>query len=443
MHRIRRFGPQRIATQMLLIMPIGCAAMVMFILALLWVMRPEPTSDTGATVGLKHAIAVARLNDADEGERADLLEQMLAADASLDLTLVDQAPAADPSQERRSPFWPFQEGVLAPGISLVASWPLPNGEGGKRIPNLYFQLADGQYVLAKMAARKPPPFLGNPLVLLFITLGASLLLLLVWAARTLVRPLSNLSADVAKFGKDTARPVPVAEAGPREVQQVAQAINRMQGRIEDLVERRTRMLTAVGHDLRTPLTRLRLRIELMKDEDHKQRNLADLDLMEVQLNGALSFLKEGRTGEAWKRINLPSLLQGLVDQYEDMGVALVLSCPQGVVVEGRSSELTRACANLIDNARRYDDQLSLHVSVAGSEVHLDVVDHGPGIPAGDQERLMEPFERGDEARQIDNGTSFGLGLATTRAIAEAHGGRLELSDTPGGGLTARIVLNLG
>ena len=185
---------------------------------------------------------------------------------------------------------------------------------------------------------------------------------------------------------------------------------------------------------------LRLRLELLPDGLQKQRSLADLDLMETQLNGAMTFLRDGRTGEETTKVNLPSLLQGIVDLYEDMGAKLSLDCEAALTVDGRPSELHRALSNLIDNARRYDDRIGLHARLNGQMIMIDVIDHGPGIAADDRARLMEPFERGDEARQLHYGGSFGLGLATALAIAEAHGGTLELLETEGGGLTARIVL---
>lgn len=436
-----RLLPRRIATQIMLVMLVAFAAMVVFFVTLFRLV-PNPQPDAGAAnSSLKASVAVSRLNDAPAPDRERLVRELTATDAGLKLALIaEEDVPRNVGDDKSPPFWPFMPGEVGAGIRLVAALPGRSEGGDETAPILYFRLKDGAYVKAALPARSPPPFWGNPMIPPLALAFFSLVLLLLWVTRTLVRPLSGLSDAVSRYGLKSTVPVQLDETGPSEVQEAARAFNRMQGRIQDLIERRTRMLAAIGHDLRTPITRLRLRIDLMADEEQKQRNLADLDQMEAQLNGAITFLREGRTGEASMKMDLPSLLQGLVDQYEDMGVPVAMICESRLVVQGRPSELNRALANLIDNARRYDDRISISAGADDDVAVLDVVDHGPGIPAGERPRMLEPFERGDEARQIDEGVSFGLGLATTAAIAEAHGGSLELLDTPGGGLTARIRL---
>lgn len=434
-----RFLPRRIAAQIMLVMLVAFAAMVVFFGALFRLV-PHPPPDAGAVnSSLKASFAVSRLNDAPASDRERLVQDLTAADSGLKLVLIagEDVPHVL-ADEPLPPFWPFMPGEIGSGVNLVAAIPGKPERNEEPAPVLFFRLQDGTYVKAVLQPRSPLPFWGNPIIPPLALVFISLVLLLLWVTRTLVRPLSGLSDAVSRYGLKSTVPVQLDETGPSEVQEVARAFNRMQDRIQNLIERRTRMLAAIGHDLRTPITRLRLRIDLMADEEQKQRNLADLDQMEAQLNGAITFLREGRTGETSMKIDLPSLLQSLVDQYEDMGVTVVMSCETGLAVQGRPSELNRALANLVDNARRYDDCISMTARADGEMVVLEVVDHGPGIPAGERTRMMEPFERGDEARQLDQGVSFGLGLATTAAIAEAHGGSLELVDTPGGGLTARI-----
>ncbi|MEJ8474705.1 ATP-binding protein [Roseibium algae] len=438
-----RLVPRRIAGQLLMVMMITVVIMALIFAVVYYHVKEDFPDKEFGNLALRHVVAVTLLNETDASLRQEVLSSMKVADPTLSISLLDDISMPTLTMREAPIFWPYGEGALGDDIELLTSRLGGAKEGDETLVQLFFRLRDGTYLCVDLTRPEGPPVYGNPVLLLVLGLSICLVMLLDWRARTLVRPLEELSNAVASFGMDSTQAVPIAESGSLEVQQAARAFNRMQARIQDLIERRTRMLTAIGHDLRTPLTRLRLRIALMTDEDQKLRNLADLDLMETQLNGALSYLREGRTGEGTNRIDLPSLLQGLVDQYEDMGVTVSLVCPTGLTVEARCTELIRAFSNLIENARRYDDQLSIHVVLADAAfVHVDVIDHGPGIPVEERERLMEPFERGDVARPIESGASLGLGLAITNAIALAHGGSLELLGTPGGGLTARIVIPL-
>lgn len=437
---LSRLMPRRIVLQIMLVMLSAMVAMFLVSLAIFRVTQPGPPEMGGANAIIKTSLAVARLNEIAAVERPALLSEILPGDGNPKLTLMDkgaQLPVL-PAEPRH--FWPFSPGDLGGGLKLAVAVQRVPGDDHEPAPILYFQLRDGSYVRAELQPRPGPPIFGDPIFLMLVFAGISIVLLVLWVTKTLVRPLSELSVAVSSFGHRSITPVLIAEAGPTEVREAASAFNRMQRRIQDLIERRTRMLAAIGHDLRTPITRLRLRLELLPDGLQKQRSLADLELMETQLNGAMTFLRDGRTGEETTKVNLPSLLQGITDLYEDMGAKLSLNCEAGLTVEGRPSELHRALSNLIDNARRYDDRIGLYAHLNEQMIMIDVIDHGPGIAANDRARLMEPFERGDEARQLHHGGSFGLGLATTLAIAEAHGGTFELLETEGGGLTARIIL---
>ena len=170
--------------------------------------------------------------------------------------------------------------------------------------------------------------------------------------------------------------------------------------------------------------------------------------MEAQIDGALTFLRQGRTGEASVCIDVPSLLQGIRDEYEDAGHVIGLEAEGDIKVLARPSELVRAVENLAGNALRYaadgQGEVTVMLTSRDGRAVIDVIDHGPGISSSEKERMLLPFVRGDSARSIGSeaGTGFGLGLSTTLSIVEAHGGQLELLDTPGGGLTARITLPL-
>ncbi|WP_417669898.1 ATP-binding protein [Roseibium sp.] len=440
---IARLLPHRVMAQVVLILLVAMVTVLLFVIGAFHYTRDsEPSRNELVMRGLQGVAAASRLNRVEPEKRGALLDQLNREMPLLGMETEDALQEVDPApKEERFPpsFWPDNDVSLGTGMSIIT---IRNSEAAgpeRGGTSLVFTLADGSRYRIVVEEMVPPPIYGTPPFLVLEILALSSLLLLIWGMRALVRPLTRLAEAVACFGQETTEAVPVAEEGPREVQQVARAFNRMQRRIADLLDRRTRMLTAIGHDLRTPLTRLRLRIELMPDEALKQRNLADLNLMETQLEGALSFLRDGRTGEERRKLDLPTLLQTIADQYEDMGRSIPVSCPPGLVVEGRSAELVRAFGNLIDNAFRYDERVSVAAACEGGMICVDVIDHGPGIAPKDRERLLEPFERGDAARQMSESGHLGLGLATTRAIAEAHGGGLDLLETPGGGLTARLT----
>ncbi|SHM22090.1 ATP-binding protein [Roseibium suaedae] len=443
---ISRLWPESIAAQLLLVMLTSLGMLVMLFYAAFRILQPGPPGEDAFAYAMKAAVLVAQMNEADAGRRETLVADFTRRNPNLHLRLMPSGSYDPPSREgdrSRVPFWmPFRVADFGSGLKSLGLGPTEIDEAGEERANLVFELADGQQVFARMPPRKEPPIWGNPLLQLIFFLVLSLVMLLIWGTRMLVQPLSQLASGVGNFGKTSMRAVPIAAHGPLEVRKAAHAFNRMQNRIQDLVERRTRMLAAISHDLRTPLTRLRLRTELMPDGDIKQRNLADLSIMEGQLGGALTYLSEGRTGEPDVKIDVASFLQGIRDQYEDVGAELALDCEVGLSVLGRFSELTRAMTNLIDNARRYDDRIRLISCYADDRVIIEVEDHGPGIPIKDRERMLMPFERGDEARMLgsDSSFGFGLGLATACAIVEAHDGNLYLNDTKGGGLTVRIEL---
>lgn len=450
--------PKRIAPQMLLVMISSLAVLVIFAVAAITLIRPQGPNAKLSLHAMRAAAAAVRLDEADPAVRQAILEDVRADYPELKLTISASAEI-DQMTERLPPFWPLAPGAVTKGVEFLGvllHGDVADGSGGRpedqandsRVPQLVFRLSDGTLVESDMLPRDRPPILGDPLFQLLIFLIISVSMLLIWALRTLVRPLSDLSKAVTSFGENTTILAPLAARGPQEVRDAALAFNRMQQRIHDLIERRTQMLAAISHDLRTPLTRLRLRLELIENEDQRRRSLADLKVMEAQIDGALTFLRQGRTGEASVCIDVPSLLQGIRDEYEDAGHVIGLEAEGDIKVLARPSELVRAVENLAGNALRYaaDGQGEVTVMLTsrdGSAV-IDVIDHGPGISSSEKERMLLPFVRGDSARSIGSeaGTGFGLGLSTTLSIVEAHGGQLELLDTPGGGLTARITLPL-
>ncbi len=300
------------------------------------------------------------------------------------------------------------------------------------------QLKDGSWV--NFDHPRPSSVVDSPvrLVLSLAVLLLSVLLLSFLAVRWLTRPLSTLARAADELGRDIHRP-PLPEEGPLEVRAAAVAFNTMQARLRDYIYERTRILTAVSHDLRTPITRLRLRAELLADEELKTKLVRDLQEMENMTNATLSFLRGFEDREALQSVDLMALLESLETDSVDTGydVQLLGRIERPVMLRPRA--LRRLLDNLVTNAIRYGKRAIVTVEDLGSEVVIRVRDAGPGIPPNELEKVFEPYYRLETARSQDGGGT-GLGLSIARNIAELHGGTLILQNHPAGGLEA--ILNI-
>jgi signal transduction histidine kinase len=214
----------------------------------------------------------------------------------------------------------------------------------------------------------------------------------------------------------------------------------MHRRIRALVEDRTRMLAALGHDMRTPLTRLRLRSEFVADETLRRQILSDVDRMKDMTQAAVSYLRDGQAAQAMMPVDAASILQTICDEFADMGHRVEYTGPDHLTVEARPGELQRAVTNLVDNAVRYGQVVHVRLTRQDTTIRIEVEDDGPGIAAADRSAMLQPFIRGDEARNMDEPTGFGLGLAIASAVVGALRGKLTLDDAPARGLVARIEL---
>ena len=233
------------------------------------------------------------------------------------------------------------------------------------------------------------------------------------------------------------------ESGPVEIVSAARAFNQMRERIQRMVEDRAQMLAAVSHDLRTPITRLRLRAEEIDSSSLRRQVIRDLDSMQIMIRAALSFLREQATRVRQTRIDLPSLIQTVCDDCADAGRQVSFESSGHAYVMGDPDQLARAITNLVENGLKFGKAVSITTSLsAGSTVDIEVRDDGPGIPDTEKSRVLEPFYRGDQARNLDGQDSFGLGLSISRVIAEAHSGSLSLHDAAPHGLIARLTLPL-
>jgi signal transduction histidine kinase len=277
------------------------------------------------------------------------------------------------------------------------------------------------------------------MTLLFAVISVTLLGL--WAARALTAPLSSFAKAAEEFSLDGAA-APLPERGVAEIRSVAKALNRMRERITALIDDRTKMLAAISHDLRTPITRMRLRSEFIEDDAHRSRMLHDLDQMRSMLESVLSFLRNDRKLESMTLVDVASTLQLITDQFADMGYKVAYDGPEHAMAMVRPDDLHRSVTNLAENAVRYGAEATIRLRMAPDAMTIDVEDDGPGISDERKNVMLEPFVRGDDARNMDDVGGFGLGLSIARAIVLAHGGELSLNDRKPHGLIVRIRLPL-
>jgi signal transduction histidine kinase len=277
-------------------------------------------------------------------------------------------------------------------------------------------------------------------VALWFALSGLLMTPVVWIfARRLSKPIQVFAQAAERLGRDPKAP-PLALRGPAEVGMAARAFNEMQERLQRYVNDRTAMVGAIAHDLRTPLTRLRFRIEGLPDEQ-RAKYAADLDQMEEMIAATLAFVRDAsRPGERTP-LELSSLVESLCDEMAETGAKAEAEPGEKVILEGDPMALRRLFANLLENAVKFGGQARARVFRDAGHAVVEIDDDGPGIPPSDTEKVFEPFYRREPSRNRQTG-GIGLGLAVVRSIARGHGGDVSLINRAGGGLRARVLLPL-
>jgi len=302
------------------------------------------------------------------------------------------------------------------------------------------QLSDGQWLRldSGMPHDPDPPqrMLASLSVLVLAVLGLSW-----WAVRRITWPLRQLADAADALGRDLNQP-PLPESGAQEVRSAQHAFNTMQARLRRMLEERTHLLAAVSHDLKTPLTRMRLRAELLDDDTLRDTLTRDLDEMTQMVNDTLDFLRGMNQAKDLRPVDLNALLEGLQADHQAMGREVTLTGDAGAPWRGDATRLRRCLGNLIDNAVLYGQRADLSVQDKGAHIEIRVRDAGPGIPDASLDQVFEPFFRLEASRNRHTGGS-GLGLSIARHIAQASGGSLVLRNHPDGGLEALLTLPRG
>ncbi|MBM7456530.1 signal transduction histidine kinase [Oceanisphaera litoralis] len=300
------------------------------------------------------------------------------------------------------------------------------------------ELADGRWLSFTSLLDRDLPAWSARAILSFVVLAALLAGMMIWLLQRTTRPLKELARQAERLGRgDKLDPLP--ESGPSEIREMLSAFNRMQDRLDRFVSDRTRMLAAISHDLRTPITTLQLRCEFLPEGDDKQKLQQGLKRMEQMLNATLRFAREDGLSEPVRDLDLPSLLQSLCDDLQDNGHEVSLEEQDTVIYRGRPTALRRALQNLLENGVKYGGKVEVSLLAEPRRVRVLIRDFGPGIPQDQLEEVFKPFTRLDPARNPEDG-SIGLGLAIARTLIHQHGGELTLDNHPRGGLLVQVLL---
>lgn len=309
---------------------------------------------------------------------------------------------------------------------------------GHPIRTLDVRLRDGQWIRIAAFNEFNTPALSKELIInLFITMLIVITVVMI-AVRLVTQPLQHLANAADILGLNLDAP-PLTEKGPTEMRLATQAFNRMQARIQRLVDERARALAAVSHDLRTPLTRLRLRAELVDDDNLRDQIVTDLDAMGTMIDTTLNYLRGLQESETVCPIDMNALLQSLAEDTTILGKNISV---EGVAIapyKGRLSALQRALQNLIDNAIKYGHSAHITIRDNPDTLCLIVEDEGSGIPITEIDHVSEPYYRPDASRNQDTG-GVGLGLSIVKDVTLMHGGQLLLANRLQGGLSVTLIL---
>lgn len=298
------------------------------------------------------------------------------------------------------------------------------------------RLTDGRWLITEIPDLSPPRerFLILGGWMLAVLVGATALALTISSKVT--RPMGVLEAAASRITAD-ATLAPVPEDGPTEVRATARALNHLASRLRAAMESRMRLVAAAGHDLRTPMTRMRLRAEFLP-EDEREKWLADIEELDMIADSAMRLVREETAGDEPVPLAFDELVEGIVDEIGEIGLPVTLKGAEPVAIKAGAFGLRRALRNLVNNAATHGRGAEVRVALRSGKAVLAIADRGPGIPPDQIERAFEPFYRADPAR-AKSVPGAGLGLAIAKEIVERNGGQIELRNREGGGLHQIVI----
>jgi signal transduction histidine kinase len=382
----------------------------------------------------------------DDAQVAEAIKDYLAAQLSLEAT---RQPRVFASRATGSAFggWPpmmTKMMMMGPGPMKMGPGPMMRdfgafgAFGGSRDLQVAVPLSDGQWLSFATALPRGGPAFSRQFLVSMGFMAIIIVAVSAWVVRRVAAPLASLSAAAERLGNDLNAPQ-VPEAGTVETRQASRAFNTMQARLRSLIENRTRMLAAISHDLRTPLTLLRLRAESVENTAEREKMLATIAEMDSMVAATLQFARDEATAEPGRRTDATALLASVVDDMADAGIPVAMEPASPIVCKCQPAALKRALTNLLDNAVKYGKRARAAIRSTPQAIEITIDDQGPGIPEDDLARVFQPFYRVEGSRNRET-AGIGLGLAITLSVVQAHGGQLTLSNRPEGGLRACIML---
>ncbi|KND18240.1 hypothetical protein ADZ37_15655 [Pannonibacter phragmitetus] len=419
-----------------------------------WLFIEERSNSILATLAKDGTSRVLTVANVLENAPGDMHSTIMDAAGSLDFQLnVDDRALADSPGADPLPFLAEHlRSVLATSpqrpvrLALVegeATMPLPAGlrqdeDGDPNQLAVSVALPDGRWLNARIDTGGPPLQWAWPTLASMLLTGAVVIVVVWMMVGRISRPLQRLAENADRLGRGSAVH-PVKASGPDEVRRLTTTFDDMADRIIRLLAERATMLAALGHDLRSPITAMRLRLEMVDDEETRERMGNCLDEMQTLVESALALARGAGTAEPVVRVDLGWMLGQLVDELREAGGDASLSIARDFIIHGRQASLKRALRNIADNAIRYGGEARITLLGTDDMAQILIEDAGPGVPAHERERIFEPFVRLEGSRSRDTGGS-GLGLAIAKMVIESHGGSLMVEDQNNSG--ARFAVGL-
>jgi signal transduction histidine kinase len=367
-----------------------------------------------------------------------VLQRILGRDREIRLVVLerDRATQLAVNEPRRAMTYPRSEVAGAVGYGHSAQ--SLNRAHMRASVVAQIRLQDGNWVVFDSQLQAESASWPYRVMISLLVLLIAVVVMAFVGVRWVTRPLKQFALAATELGKNIDRP-PLPEMGPAEVIQAARALNGMQARLSRYLQDRTRILAAMSHDLKTPITRMRLRAELLDDGHVREKFTRDLAELESMVSGTLDFMRGLEGTEALQPVDLNALLESLQADARELGHRVEISGVAEEPFECRPSALKRCLSNLIENAIKYGDAAHVRLMTSPDALHIVIKDEGPGVPATELERLFEPFYRLESSRNRDHGGT-GLGLTIARSIAEQHGGTLILKNGVDQGLESHLIL---
>jgi signal transduction histidine kinase len=448
---LRRLRPDHLLGQISLLILGSIIAYQAVIVVMLHAMESEGRRHYVSEADFLTGVLLA-LDAVPTSERSALIHKIHYAAPYANISVRDDKPEAVETQE---PIFAAEirriNSHLTGDAKAFATAPFHNAHDTLALP-----LEKGGYAVVSVAQHRKPSRLlwrwlwePEPRYPFFMTRWAragfffflSASVILIFLSNYIVAPLNELAKRAESFPMQDGLKTSLIDRGPREIRDLHRAVRGMKERILAMVAERTHVLAAVSHDLKTIITRLSLRTEFIGDDDLRRKMQKDIDLMDAMLRKNLEYLRTQDKRSDHSMIDLGSVIQTVVDEFNDLGHKVRYACDKTLMMRGSLSEMHRVFTNLVENAAHHARNVDVAVeTLDDGRLQIDVRDDGPGIPDDIKAAVFEPFVRGQAGRTVGDKGGFGLGLSIVRSLVESHGGSVELLDRDGGGLIVRVVL---